>query len=273
MTDDLRDTIFASLGDRRFTARVSLAEPGLVCGVDLAAEKVASLGCRVHRRLADGDLAEAGRPVLVFDGTAKQVAIAEDCVPGALGKTSAIARAVAEAQRRAGPRVRVVSGAAKKMPEEIKAQVRRAVHRGGGSGRIADGPFVYLDKNYVRIFGSVAKTLAAVAHMTGYTRVIQLRGLIEDIGTETEAALAAGAEILMVDTGRLADLDLVSDLVRAAGRRAETTIAFAGDIAMEDIAEIAGHDVDILDIGRAVLDAPMVDVKLDVVDGGTTDAD
>ena len=57
----------------------------------------------------------------------------------------------------------------------------------------------------------------------------------------------------------------------ASGRREQATIAFAGDIAMADIAEIAKHDVDILDIGRAVLDAPMVDVKIDVVATETAD--
>jgi nicotinate-nucleotide pyrophosphorylase (carboxylating) len=77
----------------------------------------------------------------------------------------------------------------------------------------------------------------------------------------------SGAEILMVDTGRLADLDLVARLVQESGRRDRTTIAFAGDIAMEDIAEVAEHDVDILDIGRAVLDAPIVDIKFDVRTG------
>jgi nicotinate-nucleotide pyrophosphorylase (carboxylating) len=150
------------------------------------------------------------------------------------------------------------------MPEEIKPQIRRAVHRGGGSGRIADVPFLYLDKNYVRIFGSVRKTLEAVAPMQGYVRAIQLRGLVEDIATETRAAIESGAEILMVDTGRLEDLDLVARLVHESGRRQRTTIAFAGDIAMEDIPDVAAHDVDILDIGRAVLDAPIVDIKFDV---------
>jgi nicotinate-nucleotide pyrophosphorylase (carboxylating) len=56
-------------------------------------------------------------------------------------------------------------------------------------------------------------------------------------------------------------------MVREAGRRDRTTIAFAGDIAMEDIAQVATHDVDILDIGRAVLDAPIVDIKFDVRTG------
>jgi nicotinate-nucleotide pyrophosphorylase (carboxylating) len=203
-------------------------------------------------------------PFLTVRGSAKAVAMAEDCLPGAIGKPSGIARAMRRAQQLAGKRVRVVSGPAKKLPVEIKDQVRRAVHRGGGSGRISNEPFLYLDKNYVRMFGSVRKTLEAVAPMTGYVRAVQLRGLVEDIATETRSAIELGAEILMVDSGRLDDLDLVARLVREAGRRDRTTIAFAGDIGMDEIAAIAAHDVDILDVGRAILDAPIVDIKFDV---------
>lgn len=269
MTYDLRDTIFASLAERLFTAEVRVTSEGFVCGVELAGRKVEELGCQVLHCAADGSIAGPGQPILVLRGTAKAVAIAEDCVPGAIAKPSGIARASRQAQELAGGRVRVVSGAAKKMPSEIKAQVRRAVHCGGGSGRIADGPFLYLDKNYVRMFGSVRRTLEAVAGMRGFVRAIQLRGVVEDIADEAEAAMEMGAEILMVDTGRLEDLDLVARLVRERGRRDRTTIAFAGDIEMHDIPHIATHDVDILDVGRAVIDAPMVDVKFDVITPGS----
>jgi nicotinate-nucleotide pyrophosphorylase (carboxylating) len=267
MTDDLRDTIFIPVTDRRFTADVRVTTAGVICGVELAGQKASALGCEVLLCGADGDEADAETPILTMRGSAKAVAMAEDCIPGAIAKPSGIARAMRQAQKLAGSRVRVVSGAAKKMPEEIKPQIRRAVHRGGGSGRIADVPFLYLDKNYVRIFGSVRKTLEAVAPMQGYVRAIQLRGLVEDIAAEARSAIELGAEILMVDSGRLEDLDLVAQLVRDAGRREQTTIAFAGDIAMDDIARVAEHDVDILDIGRAILDAPIVDIKFDVRTG------
>ena len=264
MSFDLRDEIFASVGDRRYTAEVCLTSDGLICCVEWAQSKVEELGCEVLSSASDGDIVLSGSPVLVLCGTAKAVAIAEDCVAGAIGKPSGIARAARRARELAAGHVRVVSGAAKKMPTEIKPQIRHAIHCGGGSGRIADGPFLYLDKNYVRMFGSVRRTLEAVAGMVGYVKAIQLRGLVEDITTETQAALGMRAEILMVDTGKLADLDLVSSLVRASGQRQSTTIAFAGDIELVDIPQIAAHDVDILDIGRAVIDAPMVDVKFDV---------
>ncbi len=265
MTHDLRDTIFASLENQIFTAEVRVTSEGLVCGVELARRKVEELGCEVLLDVEDGALSGPDSPILVFRGTAKAVAMAEDCVPGAIAKFSGIARAARRARDLAAGKLRVVSGAAKKMPSEIKDQVRHAIHCGGGSGRIADRPFVYLDKNYVRIFGGVRQTLTAVAGMHGYTRVIQLRGLIEDIAEEARGALEMGADILMIDTGRLADLDMVASLVRETARRDTTTIAFAGDIDLNDIPQIATHDVDILDIGRAVIDAPMVDIKFDVV--------
>ncbi|HVZ52899.1 MAG TPA: hypothetical protein VG986_13095 [Pseudolabrys sp.] len=264
MTFDLRDTIFASVAERRYTADVRVTTAGTVCGVEHAAQLAKDLDCEILHCVTDGDEAGIETPILSLCGSAKAIAMAEDCVPGAIAKPSGIARAMRRAQELAGSRVRVVSGAAKKMPMEIKDQVRRAVHRGGGSGRISNQPFLYLDKNYVRIFGSVRKTLAAVAPMQGYVRAIQLRGLVEDIAREARDAIELGAEILMVDSGRLEDLDLVARLVREAGRREQTTIAFAGDIAMDDIPAIARHDVDILDVGRAVLDAPIVDIKFDV---------
>ncbi|ANK79838.1 MAG: hypothetical protein TEF_02810 [Rhizobiales bacterium NRL2] len=265
MTYDLRDDIFRSLGGRRFTAELRVATAGVICGVEDAAAKALDLGCEVLHAMRDAEEADADAPVLIIRAPAKEIAIAEDTLPGAIAKPSGIARAARRAQQIAGGRVRIVSGAAKKMPIEIKPQVRRAIHQGGGSGRIAPLPFVYLDKNYVRMFGGVRRTLEAVSVLEGHTRCIQLRGLVEPLEDEARAAIEMGAEILMVDTGNLADLDRVASMVRAAGRRETTEIAFSGDIALEDIPAIAAHDVDILDIGRAVIDAPGVDVKFDVV--------
>ena len=261
---DLRDDIFASLTGRRFTATLSFRVPGVVCGVGFALDKLADLGCAVAFARNDGDTVSANEPVLVFNGSAAAVAMAEDRVIGSIAKASGIAGAARRAVDLAAGRVRIICGAAKKQPEEIKAQVRHAVHVGGAVGRIVDGPFLYLDKNYVRMFGGVKATLAGIAHMQGFTRVIQLRGELHSLAEETAAALDAGAEILMVDTGRPEDLDLVASLVRAAGKWKVTQLAFGGNITLDRIPALAAHDVDMLDIGQAVIDAPLVDCSLDV---------
>ncbi len=269
---DLRDHIFASLDGRRFSATLSFRADGVVCGIGFALEKLAELGCEVTFARADGEDVAAGEPVLIFNGSAKAVAMAEDRVIGSIAKASGIAAAARKAVELAAGRVRIVSGAAKKLPEEIKAQVRHAVHVGGAVGRIVDGPFIYLDKNYVRIFGGVKETLAGVAHMTGFTRVIQLRGELRSLEEETKAAMDAQAEILMVDTGKTDDLDRVSACLTTGGNRSATCLAFAGDISLERIPELATHDVDILDIGQAIIDAPLADCSLDVAPARAVDA-
>ncbi|CAK7022073.1 MAG: Putative competence-damage inducible protein [Desulfovibrio sp.] len=268
MIHDLRDTIFERLSGHTFTAVVFVAGNGVVCGVDYACDVLAALECSVRFARKDGDITDPRVPVLVFSGAAKAVAMAEDAVIGCIAKPTGIARASALAVRLAdehsGGRVRIVSGAAKKLPGEIKRQVKHAVHLGGGFGRMVEGPFIYLDKNYIRMFGSVGATLDGVAHMRGYTRVIQLRGEIEPIEDETRAALLRGAEYLMVDTGDVRDLDTVIAVARDTGKRDRATIAFAGGVTHADIPALCAKDVDVIALGSAIVDAPLIDCSLDV---------
>jgi nicotinate-nucleotide pyrophosphorylase (carboxylating) len=42
-------------------------------------------------------------------------------------------------------------------------------------------------------------------------------------------------------------------------------VAFAGGIRLEDIPELADLGIHILDIGAAVVDAPLLDMKFDVI--------
>jgi molybdenum cofactor synthesis domain-containing protein len=265
MAFDLRDTIFASLRGQEFTAVLRMESAGLVSGIDDALSVLNELGCLLVSAHPDGTYAEAGTNILVFCGNAKAVAVAEDQVIGCIAKPSGIARATATAVEAVAGRVRIVAGAGKKMPSGFKPALRRAVHAGGGAGCISGRPFVYLDKNYVRMFGSVDRTLAGIAHMANYVKVVQIRGLVEDMETETLAALNGGADILMIDTGRLDDLDLVSRLARGSNRRAGIEIAYAGGITLDQLETICAHDVDILDIGQAIVDAPLADCHLDVV--------
>ena len=268
MTADLRDDIFQNLQGKEYIATLYFKTEGIVCGVEYACDTLLSLGCVILHSLHDGDIAKLSEPVLVFAGSAKAVAIAEDMIIGCIAKSTGIARAAARAVHLAaehsGGKIRIVSGAAKKMPREITSQIRRAVHVGGGLQRIVDGPFLYLDKNYVRMFGSVAATLDGVSHMQGYTRVIQLRGYMVPLEDEARAALERDAEILMIDTGIPDDLDTVARIAREYGKRDRISIAFSGNVTHDHIADICTRDVDIIAMGAAIMDAPLADCTLDV---------
>jgi len=150
------------------------------------------------------------------------------------------------------------------MPHQMKEEIREAIRLGGSGLRITEHPFVYLDKNYVRMFGGIVQTLLAVRELEDRMKVIQIRGETEPIVREAVVAAEHGADIIMVDTGDIDDLRSVSSALSREGLRTRVKIAFGGSIPLEEIPHIVEADVDILDIGRAIIDAPMLDIRLDV---------
>lgn len=150
------------------------------------------------------------------------------------------------------------------MPPEIKWQVREAVAAGKASFRIANPPFLYLDKNFVRMLGGIEKTMLAVASIPDTLKVIQLKGEYGDIAKEAVTAVYGGAGILMIDTGNLDDFERVQDALIKAGLRPKVKLAFAQGIKVEDIPSLRGRGIEILDIGMSIIDAPLLDMKMDV---------
>jgi nicotinate-nucleotide pyrophosphorylase (carboxylating) len=42
-------------------------------------------------------------------------------------------------------------------------------------------------------------------------------------------------------------------------------LAFGGGVTLENIEELKALDIDILDIGRPIVDAPMLDMRLEII--------
>jgi nicotinate-nucleotide pyrophosphorylase (carboxylating) len=69
----------------------------------------------------------------------------------------------------------------------------------------------------------------------------------------------------MVDTGKIQDVRRVAEALRRENKRRLVKIAFASGIKLSVIPTLVGEDIDILDIGRTVIDAPLFDMRLDVL--------
>ncbi|MBC7325501.1 MAG: nicotinate-nucleotide pyrophosphorylase, partial [Moorella sp. (in: Bacteria)] len=187
---------------------------------------------------------------------------------GVIGKPSGVATAAAKFIREAGGRVRIVCGAWKKVAPEIRRELRQAIATGGAGIRITDRPFIYLDKNYVRLLGGVEPAVKrARAYDPERVIAVQIRGEIQPVAEEALAAAQAGAGILMVDTGRLADLAAVAAAVRGNGGRGKMLLAYAGGVTPADVQAVVDAGADIVDVGRAIIDAPLLDFSLDVISG------
>jgi nicotinate-nucleotide pyrophosphorylase (carboxylating) len=263
---DVRDEILRKVAGQRVTACILADDDGIVVETARVAEEAARLGLSVVRIVKDATAVETGEEIARFSGMPKQVAMAEEVLLGLLAKPSGIATAARRFVDKAGDRPTIVSGAWKKMFPAEKDSIRRAIVAGGASYRMTHGPLVYLDKTYIHILGGIKESLEAVAHLAGYTKVVQIKGRHKDISTEAVEGVHYGADIIFVDTGRYEDAVQVSKELRRLGVRDRVSIAFGGNIRLEDLDVLKTIDIDILDVGRPIVDAPLLDMRLEVVD-------
>jgi len=261
---DIRENIFSNHLDRSVTAALVAEAEGVLSGINRGRSIMESLGLSFSTTFSEGDAIHGGQEIARVMGNPVQIAMAEEQMIGALSKSSGIATAAHQAKKRVNSRCRVVSGGWKKMPLEIKDLIREAVCHGGMDQRILEGPFVYLDKNYVRILSGVTRAVQSVISL-GLEIVVQVRGETGPVEEEAVAAARAGARLVMVDTGQQEHLSRVIGALLNHGLRSRVEIAFAGNIALEDLDTIAKMDLDAVDIGYAVLDAPCLPMRFDVI--------
>lgn len=262
---DVREEILRSVGAARVTAAVLADQAGVIAGAAEAEREAARLGLSLLGMAGEGSRVAAGDEVARLAGTPRQVLQVEEVLIGALAKPSGIATRTAAFVERAGGRPRVVSGGWKKMPAALKEMIRGAVATGGGETRILPGRFAYLDKNYVELLGGIRPSLAAVEHLAGCAKVVQVKGRYADVAEEACEAARHGADVVFVDTGRAEDAARATAALLGRGLRGRVLVAFGGGVALEDVDRLKALDLDILDIGRQIVDAPLLDMRLEIL--------
>jgi nicotinate-nucleotide pyrophosphorylase (carboxylating) len=242
----------------RYRAVVSPTEPGLVAGTALIAPPSSDpTGCWEVVAI-EGEWALPGQPLIHLDGSAWEISVAEDHVLGVLGFAGGIARRGARIKAAAPTGMRVVCGGWKKLPAPLKPVLRAGLDVAGLSHRLLDGDFVYVGKNQVAMFGGVAAAVTAARGLRNGTVSVQVVNVEQAV-----EAVDAGAAVVMVDTGQLADLEAVSSALHSRG--GDVAVAYAGGVDEPQLARIADLGAQIVDVGRAVLDAPLWDLHMEMV--------
>lgn len=262
---DIRDIIFKNNIDKKFEALLIPERDGCISGVDNAIKVAEEIGAKLEFFYKEGDWINEGEPIGKVEATPKNMALAEERIIGTLSKFSGIATAAKKAVELSEEKIQIVSGAWKKMPPSIKNSVRQAIVAGGASFRISQDNMIYLDKNYIKMIGSIPETLHTVKEFSDHTKVIQIKGKKYSVKEETIQALENSCNILMVDTGNVDDINICSEIVKSMGLREQVKIAFAGDVKLNQIKDLINYDIDILDIGKEIIDAPLLDIRMDVI--------
>ncbi|MEW6524434.1 MAG: nicotinate-nucleotide pyrophosphorylase [Bacillota bacterium] len=265
--DDIRLKILGEHAGHPVRARLTATTPGVVAGTPEAIAACHTLGLTVHQSLPPGTAVTAGSVLLEVSGPALHVLAGEEVLAGCCGKASGVATAARWFVERAAGRAQVVCGAWKKYPLAMKDLLRAGIAAGGVSIRITQDPFIYLDKNYVRVLGGIREALEQAGPLLPRVPVIQVRGDWAPVPEEAELAARHGAGIIMVDNGCLRSAREAVSRLDQLGLRSRAKLAFGGGVDRDNFASALDTGVDIVEVGRAIIDASILDLRYDIVEG------
>jgi len=253
-----RELLIGCHGIRR--AVVSATEPGVVAGMALLDSGVSPDPAGSWTALHDdGDHVGSGEPLIMVVGSAWELAVAEDHVMGTLGVASGLAMRGLSLCQAAPKGLRIACGGWKKLPRSMKPVLHAALDVAGLSHRLVEDDFVYIDKNVVTSIGGVEIAVHTGRALEHGPVAVQVRTL-----EEAHSAVTAGCSIVMVDSGSLDDLRRIHQMIQATGRRKDVQIAFGGGVGLSDLEPAHRAGADIVDVGRALLNGPLWDLRMEV---------
>jgi nicotinate-nucleotide pyrophosphorylase (carboxylating) len=243
--------------DATARARIVQKAPGVAFGLELVAETMRQCGVeRVEQLVAEGEWHEdVPLEVLIASGGARALLAAERTALNFLCHLSGVATATAavvEAVRPFGTRV---TDTRKTLPG-LRAAQKYAVRAGGGSNhRFGLDDAVLIKDNHVAAACGIAPAIARARAAIGHLVRIEVE---VDTLTQLEAALAAGADAVLLDNMPPA---MLREAVAMVGGRAITEAS--GRITPETASEIAATGVNLISLGWLTHSSRALDIGLD----------
>ncbi|MBB3190632.1 carboxylating nicotinate-nucleotide diphosphorylase [Halomonas cerina] len=246
--------------DRRWaTARVITREACVLCGVAWVDELFRRLDARVVLRwaAADGDRLAADQAFLTIEGPARSLLTGERAALNLLQTLSGTAtRTRHYVDLLEGTGVRLLD-TRKTLPGLRLAQKYAVTCGGGHNHRIGLYDAFLIKENHIAACGGIA---AAVKEARGIVRDLPVEVEVETFA-ELDQALAAGADVIMLDNF---GLDELREAVRRTAGRA--TLEASGNVDDSTLRAIAETGVDCISSGALTKDVKAVDLSMRIAE-------
>jgi len=243
--------------DARCRAQLLLEEPGVVCGVHVAAAVFRALDPSVRvDAVVDEGAVVTDPPVVVaeLEGSARAVLTGERVALNLLARMCGIASLTRRyVELTEGTRATILD--TRKTTPGLRALEKYAVRCGGGANHRA-GLYdaILVKENHLRIAGGIA---AVVASLNG-SHDVEVEAETLD---QVREALAAGVPRILLDN---MSPERLADAVALAGGRA--TLEASGGVSLATVRSIAETGVDFISVGALTHSARSLTVSLEVLE-------
>jgi nicotinate-nucleotide pyrophosphorylase (carboxylating) len=240
------------------TATLNPRERIVVCGLPILEEVFGQLDLLVdvETHVQDGDRVEAGTPLATLSGPATSMLLGERVALNFLQRltgVSTMTRRFVDALPD-GSATRITD--TRKTTPGLRAFERYAVRCGGGHNHREDlGAAVLIKDNHIAAAGGCTQAIERARAHAPHTCRIECE---VDTRSQLEEALAAGADIVMLDNFN--DDEVRDALVLIDGR---ATVEVSGGITLERVAALGALGVDVISVGALTHSSPSCDLGLD----------
>ena len=254
---DLTTTMLVP-NEQRCRAQLLLEEPGIVCGVRIAATVFQALDPTVALTptVEDGARIESAPALLAnLAGPAAAILTGERTALNLLGRLCGIASLTRRyVDQVAGTGVTILD--TRKTTPGLRALERYAVRCGGGHNhRFGLDDAILVKENHLRIAGGITAAASALAGQTGELTVEVEAETLEQVAE----AVAAGVERILLDN---MTPDQIAEAVELTAGRAK--LEASGGITLDTVRAYAETGVDFISIGALTHAARSLHVSLEV---------
>ena len=237
------------------SARLITREAGVLCGVAWVNEVFRQLGDNVtiEWHAADGDPVQPNQLLCSLNGSARALLTGERTAMNFLQTLSATATAVASAVKHLQSTNTELLDTRKTIPGLRLAQ-KYAVRCGGGSNhRIGLFDAFLIKENHIAACGSISQAItSARQNYPGRWLEIETESL-----AELELALAAGADVIMLDNFSLDDIRTAVELTRGQAK-----LEVSGNVTSDQFAMYAATGVDYISSGALTKHVRAMDLSM-----------
>ena len=239
-------------------AHIVAREPAVLCGVQWVTETFHQLDAaiRLDWQAADGERIAADQVLLKIAGPARPILTGERTALNFLQTLSATATAASRyAEAVAGTRCRILD--TRKTLPGLRLAQKYAIRCGGAQNhRMGLYDMLLIKENHIIAAGSIATAIESARRTSpGIPVEVEVESL-----TEFDQALAAGADIILLDELSLDDMRTAVQRNRAHGAKAK--LEASGSVTLATVREIALTGVDYISVGGITKHVQAVDLSM-----------
>ncbi len=243
-------------GYKKGKADLICKQDGVICGLKVFERvfKILDPNTQINFFAKDGDKAAKTQHIAEVIGDMRVILQGERTALNFLQRMSGIATYTAEvAALLEGSKTKLLD--TRKTTPNMRLFEKYAVRCGGGNNHrynLSDG--VMLKDNHIGAAGGITQAVRAAKEYSSFVRKIEVE--VESL-EQCEEALAAGADIIMLDNMSVEDM---KKAVKLIGGKALTECS--GNVTRENIKNIISTGVDYVSSGALTHSAPILDLSL-----------